>query len=148
MLFESRSLLHGKWPAFACRKGSGEGFFSRLAYSWVGVTYLSIGFYLWAITIYSLIGRNGASEYSSFTNIVMHVLGTRSLSWMLIVFVPIFAMIGDVVLKVFSNLFYPTQTQIHLELESLQERARKYPTRRQTPTNPPGIQSMSSSVSC
>ena len=75
--------------------------------------------------MYSLFGRRGASEYSSFTNVAMHVFGTRSLSWMLVAFVPIFAMIADVVLKVFSNLFYPTQTQIHLELESEEKRKRK-----------------------
>jgi hypothetical protein len=40
------------------------------------------------------------------------------MSWLLIIFVPIAGMLFDVVGKVFSNMFYPTQTQIHLEAES------------------------------
>ena len=79
---------------------------------------MSIGFYLFGIFIYQLIGRLGASELSSFTEAPNHALGTRSMSWLLIVFVPIAGMVFDVVGKVYSNMFYPTQTQIHLELES------------------------------
>jgi hypothetical protein len=40
------------------------------------------------------------------------------MSWLLIIFVPIAGMLFDVVGKVYSNMFYPTQTQIHLEAES------------------------------
>jgi hypothetical protein len=40
------------------------------------------------------------------------------MSWLLIMFVPVAGMVFDVVGKVYSNMFYPTQTQIHLELES------------------------------
>ncbi|KAL7575732.1 hypothetical protein ACA910_003065 [Epithemia clementina (nom. ined.)] len=118
VLYETRSLIHGRWPAFTCRKGVGEGVWSRLAYTWIGVTYLSIGFYLIAISIYQVMGRAFVSSLSSFVDVTNHVLGTRSLSWMLIVFVPIFGMVFDVSLKVFSNMFYPTQTQIHMEIES------------------------------
>jgi hypothetical protein len=35
-------------------------------------------------------------------------------------FVPIFGMAFDLSGKVFSNMFYPTQTQVHVELESKQ----------------------------
>jgi hypothetical protein len=96
----------------------GEGFFNRVAYTWVGVIFLSIGFYLFGILIYQLIGRLGASEFSSFTEASNHALGTRTMSWLLIVFVPIAGIVFDIVGKVYSNMFYPTQTQIHLELES------------------------------
>jgi hypothetical protein len=89
-----------------------------VAYTWVGAIFLSIGFYIFGIFIYQLIGRLGASELSSFTEAPNHALGTRTMSWLLIVFVPIAGMMFDVVGKVYSNMFYPTQTQIHLELES------------------------------
>ncbi|KAL7578624.1 hypothetical protein ACA910_009770 [Epithemia clementina (nom. ined.)] len=118
VLYESKSLIHGIWPAFTCRKGKGEGVWSRLAYTWISVTYFSIGFYFWAINTYQLIGRLCVSSLSSFVDVVNHVLGARSLSWMLIAFVPIFGMVFDVSLKVYSNLFFPTQTQIHREIES------------------------------
>jgi hypothetical protein len=44
-------------------------------------------------------------------------------------FVPIFAMAFDLAGKVFSNMYYPTQTQIHVELESREVVARKKPRR-------------------
>jgi hypothetical protein len=89
-----------------------------VAYTWIGVLFMSIGFYIFAIFIYQLIGRLGASQLSAFTDVANHALGTRSMSWLLIIFVPIAGMVFDVVGKVYSNMFYPTQTQIHLELES------------------------------
>uniref|UniRef100_A0A7S2VCJ9 P-type sodium-transporting ATPase4 n=1 Tax=Entomoneis paludosa TaxID=265537 RepID=A0A7S2VCJ9_9STRA len=125
VLYESRSLIHGRWPAFTCKKGVEEGFFSRVAYTWHGVTFCSIGFYLFAIAIYQIFGRLFTSSFSGFTDVANHVLGTRSSSWILIAFVPIFGMTFDVCLKVFSNMFYPTQTQIHLEIESKERAERK-----------------------
>ena len=124
MLIESRSLIHGEWPSITCN-GKGEGFFSRVAYTWVGVTYLSIGFYFFGIGIYQVIGRKGAGTFSYFTDVTNHALGARSMSWMLIAFVPLMAAMLDVVLKVFSNMFYPTQTQIHMEILAKEKRDRK-----------------------
>lgn len=114
-------MIHGRWPAFTLRKGVGEGFPSRLAYTWHGVTFLSIGFYFFGICTYQLVGRIGASDFSSYVYVPNHVFGTRSMSWMLIAFVPIIAIGFDVSGKVFSNMFYPTQTQIHLEIECMQK---------------------------
>ena len=117
-MYETRSMVHGKWPPFTCRKNVGDGFWSRLPYTYIGVFLFSIAFYLVCISLYQLVGVQGASQFSAFTLTANHVLGTRSLSWILILFVPIIGMIFDVSGKLFSNLFYPTQTQIHLELES------------------------------
>jgi hypothetical protein len=64
------------------------------------------------------VGVRGPSAFAGFTLTANHVLGTRSLSWILILFIPIICMIFDVCGKVFSNMFYPTQTQVHLELEA------------------------------
>jgi hypothetical protein len=110
--------VHGKWPAFTCRKGVGEGFMSRLAYTWIGVSYMSILFYFMAICTYQLVGRNGPGTFSRFVDVPNHVFGTRSMSWVLLLFVPIIGMVFDVVLKVYASMFFPTQTQIHLEIES------------------------------
>jgi hypothetical protein len=111
-------MVHGKWPFFTCRKGVVDGCWSRLPYTYIGVGLFSIAFYLVCISIYQLVGVQGASQFSAFTLTANHVLGTRSLTWMLILFVPIICMIFDVCGKVYSNMFFPTQTQIHLELES------------------------------
>jgi hypothetical protein len=96
----------------------GEGFLSRLPYTYIGVTVFSTAFFLVCISLYQLVGRKGASQFSAFTLTANHVLGTRSMTWILILFVPIIGTIFDVCGKMFSNMFYPTQTQIHLELES------------------------------
>lgn len=128
-------MLHGKWPPFTFRKDVGEGFLSRLPYTYIGVAILSIAFYFVCIALYQLVGLQGASSFSGFTLTANHVLGTRSLSWILILFVPIICMIFDVCGKVFSNMFYPTQTQIHLELEARDKMLAK---RRGLPTSEHG----------
>ena len=134
VLYESRSLVHGRWPAFSCNKADTEGFMSRIAYTWIGIVLLSLGFYFVGVSFYQVIGRWSASQFSGFVDVFSHVLGTRSMSWILIAFVPISAMAIDVSGKVFSNMFYPTQTQIHLELESkskIDARRRRRRQRRQ-----------------
>ena len=118
VLFETRSMLHGKWPPFTFRKDVGEGFLSRLPYTYIGVVILSISFYFVCISLYQLVGLGGPSSFAGFTLTANHVLGTRSLTWILILFVPIICMMFDLCGKVFSNMLYPTQTQIHLELEA------------------------------
>lgn len=125
VLFETRSLVHGRWPAFTFSKEKGEGFHSRLAYTWIGVVWFSIFFYLFAIFIYDRIGRSGASVYSRFVDTASHVLSTRSMSWVLIAFVPIMGIVFDVSGKLYANLFFPTQTQIHLEMESKAKEERR-----------------------
>jgi hypothetical protein len=45
----------------------------------------------------------------------------RSITWVLSVLTPTIAVIFDVTGKVYSNIFFPTQTQIHAEIEA-QER--------------------------
>ena len=119
VLFETRSLVHGRWPAYTCRKNVGEGVLSRLAYTWIGVLIFSYAFYFVGISIYQLVGPVlGAGQFSAFTMVTNHVFSTRSMSWLLVIFVPITGMVFDVTGKVFSNMYYPTQTQVHLERES------------------------------
>ena len=78
-----------------------------------------------------VIGRKrGAGQFFNFVGVTPHVLGTRSLNWMIMFFVPVTAIAFDVAGKVFSNMYYPTQTQIHIETESRQKRsAKRRPTR-------------------
>jgi magnesium-transporting ATPase (P-type) len=93
--------------------------YHRLAYTWIGIVWFSIAFYLFAICVYQALGRFSANQFSGFVDTPNHVMGMRSMSWMLILFVPICATAFDVIFKVFSNMFYPTQTQIHMEMESM-----------------------------
>ena len=120
------------------------GFFNRLAYTWIGVVLLSYCFYWWALYVYAvgtvvndtcslftvtsdvflmpfslaaqMIGRGGASTFSQFTDVPIHVFHMRSMSWFLVMLVPVVGMVFDVSGKVYSNMFYPTQTQIHVEI--------------------------------
>mmetsp|Transcript_30768 Transcript_30768/g.50812 ORF Transcript_30768/g.50812 Transcript_30768/m.50812 type:complete len:1752 (-) Transcript_30768:131-5386(-) len=116
VVFESKAIIIGRWPAFQLCKKDGEGWPNRLAYTWIANAWLSIGFYIASVFIYNALGRAGPSSFSQFVNTVNHVFGTSVRAWMLIIFVPTAAICFDVTGKLFSNLYYPTQTQIHVEI--------------------------------
>ena len=116
VLIESKSLIHGQFPW--CTVGGREGCSSRFSYTWMGSICLSAGIFLAALALYQFFGVPGANQFSAYTLTTNHVLGTRSLSWMLILFIPLIGMIFDGTAKHFSNVFYPTQTQIHMEMEA------------------------------
>ena len=65
VLYESKSIIHGIWPAFTCREGVGEGFFSRVAYTWHGVLWGSFIFYIVFLSIYNV-------SQSSYRGFVLH----------------------------------------------------------------------------
>jgi len=119
VLFESSSIIHGVWPAFTCRKNVGEGFWNRVAYTWYGAIFLSVGvtFLVVYIAQYLFQVNMLTSAMGPFTMVTSHAFHTRSLSWLVLILAPITLMVVDVVLKVFSNMFYPTQTQIHKEIQ-------------------------------
>ena len=64
------------------------------------------------------IGEGGPGEYFNLVGVVDHVLATRAINWLAILFLPIAAIAFDLAGKVFGNMFYPTQTQIHIEIEA------------------------------
>ena len=64
--------------------------------------------------------NKGSDGFFDFVGTMPHVLGTSSVNYILFLFIPIAGMAFDVCWKVFSNMFYPTQTQIHVELESIE----------------------------
>lgn len=119
VLYECGSIIHGKWPVWTCRKNVGEGFWSRVGYSWYGLIYLSIAFNFFFLYTYQYIGTQGASLYSPFVYVTNHLFHTRTIVWLVIAMATVAAMSADVIGKVFSNMFYPTQTQIHKEIQKL-----------------------------
>lgn len=54
-----------------------------------------------------------------------HVYLTSWSNYILILFIPIGATALDVAGKVFSNMFYPSQNQIHIELENKEIRQKR-----------------------
>jgi hypothetical protein len=65
-----------------------------------------------------LIGTKGpqVGSFFNFAHASLHVLNMRSMTWMVSILVPTIAVIFDVTGKVYSNMLYPTQTQIHMEI--------------------------------
>ena len=61
-------------------------------------------------------GRDGVSSFFDFIFVSNHLLNMRSITWMVSILAPTIACIWDVTGKVYSNMFYPTQTQIHAEI--------------------------------
>ncbi|KAG7346626.1 phospholipid-translocating P-type ATPase, flippase [Nitzschia inconspicua] len=132
VLYEHRSIINGSWPALCgFRKNAKEGFFSRLPYTWYGITYGSIFFYIAFLFIYQKIATKGPGEYFQIIGVPPHIFGSSSLNYISMLFVPIFGMAFDLAGKVFSNMFFPTQTQIHVELESRENAERKKKSRNQ-----------------
>ena len=73
-----------------------------------------------------MIGRQGpeVGTFFSFVFVTEHVLNMRSITWMVSMLVPTIAVIFDVTGKVYSNMFYPTQTQVHAEIAYWNEKER------------------------
>jgi len=123
ILYESKSVINGEFPPFTCSKNSGEGFANRIAYTWLAQTVGSILFYYFFLFMYHLIGANsGPGDFSNYVSVPNHVMSRRSVNWLIMIVVPVAAMAFDLFGKVFSNMYYPTQTQIHIEIEA-KERA-------------------------
>ena len=87
-----------------------------MGYTWVGVTWGSVIFYIWFLYMYELIGRQGVSQFFDFIFVTRHLLNMRSITWMLSILAPVMACMLDVSGKVIGNMYYPTQTQIHAEI--------------------------------
>lgn len=127
VLLESGSIIHGNEPAITCRKTPSEGgFWSRVAYTWHGIIFLSIGFNFFFLYVYEQLGKiSGAgSIFAPFVGVTSHTFHTRSMVWIVITLATVAATVADLILKVFSNMFYPTQTQIHKEISVLKTRRR------------------------
>ena len=74
VLFESRSLVYGEFPACTCRKNVGEGYLNRLAYSWYGVTVGSFLFLLFALYVYEVCIIIMDYEWMCFIYFFLHEL--------------------------------------------------------------------------
>ena len=70
VLYESGSIIHGKWPALlgCCKKGV-EGFWSRIAYTWHGIAFLCIGFNYFFIYLYQVSFDSGRCPLYFITNV-------------------------------------------------------------------------------
>eukprot|EP00986_Skeletonema_menzelii_P004761 scaffold1665_cov149-Skeletonema_menzelii.AAC.11 len=123
-LLETRSIINGEFPTFTCKKGKGEGWPNRMvsAAHFTAVLCLPLSL-AYNVSLYNLqlIGRSGPSAFFPFVFVTEHLLNMRSITWVLSILTPTIAMIFDVTGKVYSNIFFPTQSQIHAEIE-MQER--------------------------
>ena len=63
--------------------------------------------------------------FSAFSGGLTHTLGLRSIAWMSLIIIPTIAMAIDVVGKLFGTMYYPSQTQIHIEMQSVEVSKKK-----------------------
>lgn len=89
-----------------------------MAWSWVGLSWCSILFYIVFLYVLAVIGFNGpeSGTFFNFVEVSIHVFNTRSITWMVSILILVITTITDVTGKVFSDIFFPTQTQIHMEI--------------------------------
>jgi len=120
VLYECRTIINGEWPFAFTRKDVGkERFWDRLAYSWVGVIWLSLFFFIFVAYVLQLMAMKPSVSFSAFSGGLTHTLGLRSIAWMLLIIIPTIAMAIDVAGKLFGTMYYPSQTQIHIEMQSV-----------------------------
>lgn len=120
VLYEGGSIIHGTCPPVSCNKQEKDGLASRLPWTWVGAIILSIGINFLFLYIYQEIGKGEIkTNMSGFTMVTSHMLSMRPGTWIILLMVSIAAMIVDVIGKVYSNMFYPSQAQIHKEISVL-----------------------------
>merc|ERR1711862_894793 len=120
-IFESRAIINGECPpCSSCSKNAmvnEGGLGNRLPWTWLGVIVFSWFFWVFAVYIYSFIVKFQPFQtwlsMDLFLDVANHMFSMISISWFLFLLVPIATIILDVTGKLFSNLNYPTQTQIH-----------------------------------
>jgi len=61
--------------------------------------------------------RAGAAT-SPFLGAMDHTFFLRPTAWILMILVSVSAMLLDIITKVLSNMFCPTERQIHMEIQS------------------------------
>ena len=130
-LIETRSIIVGKIPpCVKCVRNKEtldkhEGYFSRMSYTFVGISVGSIIFYLWFLYTYEAVAVNVTDPtITPFVGVATHTLNTRSITWMIIFLAPVTALMIDVALKLFSNMYYPSQTQIHMEIAARERKGK------------------------
>ncbi len=57
-------------------------------------------------------------DFIPFVMVATHMYNKRAVTWLVVLAVPIIACGIDVAFKLFSNMFYPSQTQIHIEIQA------------------------------
>lgn len=125
VFYETRSVIHGEVLS-PCRQSSSAtslgtpSWLDYIPWTWFGTLVLSYGLWMMFVYLYSALARNSFDE-DQFNDVAYHVYNRSSIAWYIFGFVPIAAAICDVSAKLFSNLYYPTQTQIHLEMEVLKK---------------------------
>jgi len=142
VLYETRSVVIGVFPPcrpWKRRKSNAEDrndnddageeedfetWSSRVAYTIIGVVFGSFAFYMVAIYIYDNIALSGGWDFIPFYGVATHTFNLRSMTWILLPLTLAGAMGLDVAGKVFSNMFYPQQTQIHMEIQNLEKRGK------------------------
>jgi len=60
-------------------------------------------------------------SFLSFIGVATATFSYQADVWLAIFLVPILTQALDVVVKMFGNMYFPTQTQIHAEISTLQQ---------------------------
>jgi len=104
-------MTYGQIP-FKKSEHSNESWINRFPWSWFGLIVCLYGFWTGLAYAYSSIfpGNN-------FFKIAYHMFNMQSISWLLFLLIPIASIVCDITGKLFSNMYFPMQTQIHMEIE-------------------------------
>jgi len=118
VLYERRSIIHGDGK-FYIKSVPPEKWYDRYPWTWIGIIFLSYGFWTVCVYCFGIIGRSNDNfaSYSRFNDTSIHAYNRSSIAWIIYFLAPITACLSDVTLKLFAHIYFPSQTQIHTEIE-------------------------------
>merc|ERR1711879_486764 len=96
---------------------------SRFSWTFFGFSVASVLFWVSAAFLYAYVGTFSTNpDFIPFADAAAHPFGMNHRSWLIIFIVPVVATLVDVVLKLFANLYFPNQTQIHMEIAAKEDK--------------------------
>jgi len=117
-MFETNSIIVGNLFTTRAEKRSTsiiDKWYDKFGWTLFGVIILSYGFWMFACYTYSYVARWSFAK-DMFNDVALHTFNRASIAWLVFFLIPIATCICDVTAKLFASMYFPSQTQIHMEI--------------------------------
>ena len=118
VLFESNSIITDDLLFKRGKKSNTiEKWYDRFGWTWFGLIVLSYGFWMFACYMYAYVARFSFPK-DMFNDVASHTFNRASIAWLVFFLIPVATCVCDVTAKLFASMYFPSQTQIHMEIAS------------------------------
>jgi len=124
VMFETNAIIVGDlFSTRAERRSTSlvEKWYDKFGWTLFGIIVLSYGFWMFACYMYSYVAR-WYFKKNMFNDVALHTFNRASIAWLVFFLIPIAACICDVAAKLFASMYFPSQTQIHMEIAKEEEK--------------------------